>query len=146
MKRTNIHQTCFLGWLVVTMLFLTGCRSTYYKTMEKFGYHKRDILVDNVEDARDAQQDAKEQFQSALEKFSAITDFRGGKLEKKYKELKAELESSESKAKTVRKRIRNVENVAEALFKEWKSELSQYTNDKLRRASEEKLSQTRQRY
>jgi len=132
--------------LCIVLLILTGCQSTYYKTMEVFGYHKRDLLVERVEDARDAQQDAKEQFQSALEKFSAVMDFRGGELEKKYNDLKGEFESSESKAKAVRKQIRNVEDVAEALFDEWEAELSQYTNDKLRRSSKLKFGQTRQRY
>jgi hypothetical protein len=39
-----------------------------------------------------------------------------------------------------------VESVAQALFKEWESELEQYTRDDLRRSSEEKLEQTRRRY
>ena len=140
-----------MRWMVslffmLSLFTLFGCQSAYYKTMEAFGHHKRDLLVDRVEDARDAQQDAKEQFQSALEKFSAVMNFSGGKLEEKYKELKTELERSESKAKAVRKNIGDVEDVSNALFKEWESELSQYTNDNLRRASKQKLEQTRLRY
>ncbi len=132
--------------LVAMALAMGGCERAYYKTMEVFGYHKRDLLVERVEDARDAQEDAKEQFQSALEKFSAVVDFKGGELEEKYKELKTEFERSESKANAVRKRIDDVEGVAEALFREWESELGQYTNERLRRSSEEKLGQTRQSY
>lgn len=146
MKKSTLTQVCFHTQLVFMAMFLLGCQSTYYKTMETFGYHKRDILVDRVEDARDAQQDAKEQFKSALEKFGEVIDFRGGKLEDKYKQLKTELEKSESKAKTVKKRIADVESVAKALLDEWKTELDQYTNEKLRRSSEQKLVQTRQRY
>ncbi len=127
-------------------LTLAGCQSAYYKTMETFGHHKRDILVDRVEDARDAQQDTKEQFQSALEKFSAVTNFKGGELETRYNDLKAELDSSESKAATVRKRISDVEDVADALFEEWQAELDDYSNDNLRRVSEQKLDQTRRQY
>ena len=133
-------------FLVLFLFALAGCQSAYFKTMEAFGHHKRDLLVDRVEDTRDAQQDAKEQFESALEKFSSVMNFSGGKLEEKYKELKTELERSESKAKAVRKNIGDVEDVSNALFKEWESELSQYTNDNLRHASELKLEQTRQRY
>jgi len=133
-------------FLVLCFFALTGCQSTYYKTMEAFGHHKRDLLVDRVEETRDAQQDAKEQFQSALEKFSEVVNFSGGELKDKYTELKGEFERSESKAKTVRKNIRDVENVSKALFKEWESELTQYTNDNLRRVSEKKLEQTRRRY
>jgi hypothetical protein len=133
-------------FILVSILAFGGCQDAYYKTMEKFGYHKREILVDRVEDGRNAQQEAKEQFKSALEKFSAVVNFRGGELEEKYEELKAELENSESKAKAVRENITDIEDVAEALFEEWESELGQYSNDKLRRASEQKLDETRQRY
>ena len=42
--------------LVVTafVLALGGCDTAYYKTMEQLGHHKRDIMVDRVESARDA--------------------------------------------------------------------------------------------
>ena len=33
--------------------------------MEKLGYHRRDLMVNRVESARDAQDDAKEEFESA---------------------------------------------------------------------------------
>ena len=47
-------------WLLLfALVLLGGCSTVYYKTMEKFGYEKRDILVDRVEDARDSQNDAK---------------------------------------------------------------------------------------
>jgi SMC interacting uncharacterized protein involved in chromosome segregation len=114
--------------------------------MEKFGVQKREILVDRVQDARDVQEDAKEQFQSALEEFSAVVNFNGGELEKKYKTLNAEFKDCKSKANAVQNRISSVEDVAEALFDEWESELKQYTNSNLRRASERKLSQTRRHY
>jgi hypothetical protein len=133
-------------FLMVSLFTLAGCQSTYYKTMEALGHPKRDLLVDRVEDTRDAQQEAKEQFQNALEKFSAVVNFSGGELKEKYTELKAELDRSESKTKALRKNIGDVEDVSSALFKEWESELSQYSNDKLRRASELKLEQTRQQY
>lgn len=137
----------YLSVLLCTMMVpLVGCQKTYYKTMEAFGYHKRDLLVERVEDARDAQESAKEQFQSALEKFGEVVDFRGSELEEKYKALKSELEKSESKADSVKTHIKDVEKVAEALFDEWESELSQYSSDSLRRSSEKKLNLTRQRY
>lgn len=139
-------RTAILYALATILLLSCGCRSTYYNTMEKLGYHKRDMLVDRVQNARDSQQEAKEQFQSALEEFSAVVNFQGGQLETTYKKLKTELERSESKAKTVRNRIQDVERVAAALFKEWEAELEQYSNDQLRDLSEQKLGRTRQRY
>ena len=72
-------------------MFLTGgCQKAYYSTMEKFGVHKRDIMVDRVAEARDSQHDAKNQFQSALDQFSQVLNYRGGSLEDKYKTLQAE--------------------------------------------------------
>ncbi len=46
-----------MNWVIgVWVLWsLLGCESTYYKTMETVGYHKRDIMVDRVQEARDAQ-------------------------------------------------------------------------------------------
>ncbi len=132
-------------WLVA-VLALAGCQSAYYKTMEQFGVHKRDLLVSRVEHARDSQQEAKEQFRSALERFSEVLQFEGGDLEKKYKQLNAEYLGSEEKADTVRNRIASVEDVAGALFKEWEAELKQYNSESLRRASRQKLVETRERY
>jgi hypothetical protein len=131
---------------VLAVLVLTSCQTAYYAAMEKLGYPKRDLLVSRVQQARDSQQAAKEQFQSALERYRTVINFRGGELEAKYNELSAELERSEARAQTVHQRIAAVEDVAEALFKEWEGELAQYTNESLRRASARQLAQTRQRY
>ncbi|MBN1788787.1 MAG: DUF2959 domain-containing protein [Sedimentisphaerales bacterium] len=140
-------QKAVISILVLCMLITSGCQSVYYKTMETFGKHKRDILVNRVEDTRDAQEEAKEQFQTALEKFTAVVDYsEGGELERKYKELSGELERSETKARAVRKHIKDVEDVSEALFDEWQDELEEYSNDHLRKSSENKLYQTKQRY
>src|SRR5439155_19807226 len=54
--------------LVLTVLVLTSCQTAYYAAMETLGYPKRDLLVSRVQQARDSQQAAKEQLQSALER------------------------------------------------------------------------------
>ncbi len=146
MTKSILGMELRLAALFTILLFLLGCETTYYKTMEKLGYHKRDLMVERVAEARDAQKEAKEQFESALEKFSSVLKFEGGELEEKYKKLKAEYEKSESKAEAVRDRIEAVEDVAEDLFDEWQNELNQYTNQSMRRSSERKLKQTRQQY
>lgn len=135
-----------LGALGLALVALCGCGGVYYNTMEKLGYPKREMLVDRVQKARDAQEDAKQQFQSALEEFTAVTGYQGGDLEKMYNRLRDQLQRSESKAQAVGKRIDDVESVGEALFKEWQSELDQYSSPDLRQASENKLGQTRLRY
>jgi hypothetical protein len=132
-------------WLIAVAM-LSGCQSAYYGAMEKFGYEKRDILVDRVEDAREAQQDAKKQFESALAQFIAVTNFSGGDLEQQYNKLKGEYEESESRATAVRKRIADVERVAQDLFSEWEKEIKQYSNPELRRSSQSQLNTTRARY
>lgn len=129
---------------------LTGCQSmydaAYYRTMEAFGQEKRDILVSEVDDARDSQEQAKEQFSSALEQFSALIDFEGGELEKAYQRLDNEFERSEEKAAQVSQNINDVEQVARALFREWEDELDAYTDQNLRNASEQQLEATRAQY
>ena len=124
-----------------------GCGSVYYGAMEKLGYEKRDIMVSRVHEAKNSQNEAKEQFKTALERFNFVLAKKGGgKLEEKYKQLSAELEKSESKAAAVRKKISAVEDVSGALFKEWKKELSKYSSAILRGKSEEKLESAQRRY
>ena len=86
--------------LLPLLLWLGGCESTYYAAMEKVGLEKRDILVDRVEDARDAQEDAQEQFTTALERYSALVDFDGGELQDVYENLNDEYEASEAAVPT----------------------------------------------
>ncbi|MEG4314870.1 DUF2959 domain-containing protein [Pseudomonas sp. FIP_A4] len=128
------------------MLTLSGCQSAYYSAMEKAGVHKRDILVDRVEDARDSQQDAKQQFKDALERYRSVVKVNGGDLEQRYEALNREYEASVAAANDVRARIEAVEDVAEALFDEWEDELQQYSNASLKNASARELSRTRSEY
>jgi len=134
--------------ITLPLLFslLGGCSSAYYSAMEQVGVHKRDILVDRVEEARDAQSDAQEQFQDALEQFQSVVQFDGGELSKQYNSLKAEYDDSVSAAEAVNNRIDKVQTVAEDLFAEWQQELTQYSNSKLRSQSARKLKDTKRRY
>jgi Skp family chaperone for outer membrane proteins len=132
--------------LVVLLVVVAGCKSAYYAAWEKMGWAKRDILVDRVKDAKTEQEGAKREFKSALEQFQALTGFKGGDLEAKYKKLNSEYETCESRASDVRKQIASVDSVAQDLFKEWTKELGEYDNADLKRSSEEKLRETRQRY
>lgn len=124
----------------------SGCSSTGIAIKESLGYAKREQLVDKVEDARDSQQEAKKQFESALAEFIAVTGVETGELEAQYKKLKGAYDRSESRAETVSSRIRDVERVADALFAEWNNELKQYNSDQLRRASQQQLNDTKSRY
>ncbi len=128
--------------LPLLSLLLVACQSAYYGAAEQVGYHKRDILVDRVEDSRDAQQEAEEQFQSALEQLSELTNFDGGDLEDMYDAMVEEYDDSVEAAE----RIQAVDHVALALFDEWQDEIEQYSNARLKSDSQGKLRETRRRY
>lgn len=132
--------------LILFSLTIPGCQSVYYDAMEKMGYHKRDLMVSDVEKARDAQQEAKEQFQSALERFTTVLNVKGGELQDKYDTLNTEYEKSEAKANAVRNRIASVEDVSQALFEEWEAELKEYSSADLRQSSQKQLARTRIQY
>ena len=132
--------------IFVLAALLAGCQSVEYAVKEKFGIHKRDILVARVQDARRAQDEARAQFANALEEFIAVTGNTGGPLAEKYATLQREFTRSEARATAVRDRIAEIERVARALFKEWRAELDVYRDPALRRLSEQQLATTEQRY
>ncbi len=134
---------------ITTLFFviaISGCQSAYYSAMEQVGYHKRDIMVDRVEDAKDSQQDAQQEFTSALEALSVLTNYDGGDLEQVYKQINGKYQDSEEAAQSVTDRIAAIEDVSDALFSEWQQELELYTSSALRRSSEQKLEQTKRSY
>ena len=132
--------------LMLIMGAVLGCSSAYYNTMEKFGVHKRNIMVDRVEEARDSQKAAEKQFASALEQFKSVVAVDGGNLESVYKKLNSEYEDSKSAAEDIRNRIDGIESVADALFDEWEDELKQYSSKNLRSESQRKLKVTKTKY
>jgi hypothetical protein len=139
-------NACRLPFLAVLGLLLGGCSGVYYNTMEKLGIPKREILVDRVEEARGAQQAAKEQFASALHEFLAVTKVPATELQATYERVKSEFDDCEKRAKEVRSRIDAIQSVADALFAEWSEELGQYSNPSLRDQSARQLEMTKRRY
>ena len=146
MKTSTSLRVLTLALASACMIPATGCSSAAIATKEAFGYAKREQLVTAVTKAQTDQQEAKVQFESALEEFLAVTKAEPDDLERAYRTLKKELDRSETKAADVRSRIADIERVANALFKEWKAELSKYTNADLRKASETQLTQTQDKY
>jgi len=136
----------YLIVIVLSIFTLTGCQSAYYSAMEQVGYHKRDIMVDRVEDAKESQQDAQKEFTSALEALSSLTNFSGGDLEDMYNKINDKYQDSEKAAQNVTDRIAAIEDVSDALFEEWQTELDLYTSNSLRRSSEQKLRETKSSY
>lgn len=142
----TLTSTSIKVLLLSLAVTLTGCQTAYYSAMEKVGIHKREILVDRVEEARDAQTETQEEFQSAYERLVTLTNFDGGEIERIYNQLNDDYEASEAAANRVRGKIEAVETVAEDLFDEWQDELNEYSNARLRNASERKLKETERQF
>lgn len=135
-----------LSLLILGPTVLTGCATAAYNIQEKFGIEKRDILVDRVLNVAKSQIEAKEEFKDALEAFRAVVDINAGELEDVYDDLSKAYDRAEGQANDVRSRVVAVKRVARDLFKEWESELNQYSDASLRRASERQLRDTQERY
>jgi Skp family chaperone for outer membrane proteins len=132
--------------LLMVFVFTAGCSSIYYSAMDSVGIQLRDIMVHRVEKARDSQEEAKEQFKSALEQFTAVTNFKGSDLQDIYNKLNDEYEDSVSQAEDVRKHIDEIEDVSEALFEEWQDEIEEYSSASLKRNSQQQLRKTKNHY
>jgi F0F1-type ATP synthase membrane subunit b/b' len=132
--------------LAGSLALLSSCSSLYYSTYEQFGVYKRDLLKKRVTEARDGQQEAQQQFKDALTRLKEITKFDGGELERAYTKLKSEYDDCSASAESVRKRIRDVESVADDLFAEWEKEIKEIGTPALRESSRQQLTTTRQRY
>ncbi|PCI59152.1 MAG: DNA repair protein [Gammaproteobacteria bacterium] len=143
--QTNIQLSRFFAILVI-FIGLTACQSAYYSAMEKVGVHKRDIMLSRVDDAKESQQQAQQQFKSALDQLSQLINFEGGDLEEQYELINDQYQASKNAADDVSTRIAKIEDVATALFDEWQDEIGQYSSEKLKRQSQSKLKQTERRY
>ncbi|MDX1696275.1 MAG: DUF2959 family protein, partial [Ketobacteraceae bacterium] len=131
---------------LLACLTLSACQSAYYSAMEQVGIHKRDILVDRVEEGRDAQVEAKETFKSALDRYQTVLNMERTDLQDKYEAISDEYDAASEAAARVTERIDAIEDVAEALFDEWLEELEQYSSRDLRARSQRKLSDTKSKY
>lgn len=132
--------------LACATFVLLGCQSAYYSAMEKVGVHKRDIMLDRVENAQTSQQEAQKQFKSALEQLSELINYDGGDLATQYEQVNDQYLASKVSAEEVGSRISAIENVADALFDEWNDEIQQYSSSSLKQKSTQKLKKTQRNY
>ncbi|MEQ1748188.1 MAG: DUF2959 family protein [Prosthecobacter sp.] len=127
-------------------LSLTACNSVYYSAMEKIGFEKRDLLISAVKKARGEQKEAGEEFQDAMTQLKKLTGYHGGNLESAYDKFKAEYDDCEQQANAVRSQVREVDQVARDLFREWEIEARQYESATLAAESRRKLADTKARF
>jgi len=132
--------------MTVVLLFTAGCQTTYYAVWEKMGKEKRHLLKDNVEQVREEQAEASEQFATVVERIKAMYGFDGGALEDVYEKLSQDYQDCEERADAVRDRTDKVERIAADLFKEWESEIATIENVKLQSKSRASLKDTRSRF
>ncbi len=132
--------------IFVLSLLIAGCSSIYLNTLEKIGIPKRQVMIHRVEKMRDTQEEAKQQFKSALAQFQTLTHYSGGDLEDTYQRLNDTYQKSLDKANEIHKRIKDIEDVSEALFAEWEGEIEEYSNVSLKRRSQQKLTATKRQY
>lgn len=130
----------------IALATLSGCASVQYSALEKVGIHKRDILVDRVEDARDAQSDTRVQLVSAYEELSGLINHSGGELEERYKRLSKDVDRSHDSIDELDGHLSDIDRVSEDLFDEWESELDLYTSAALRSDQEKKLRLARSQF
>jgi hypothetical protein len=128
------------------IVVVAGCRGMYYSAMETFGKEKRHILKSRIESVAAEEDKAAEEFKDALTRLKEMYGFDGAELEKVYRKLQSDHESCSSLARSVRKRIDDMQTVAGDLFKEWEKELAEISNADLRAKSEESLRKTRERF
>jgi hypothetical protein len=148
MKKLKMQKSVVskFSFMLVTLVLLAGCQSAYYSAMEKVGVHKRDIMLDRVEDAQTSQEDAQVQFKSALEQLTQLISYDGGDLATQYEMVNDQYLASKASADEVTSRIDAIESVADALFDEWNDEIQQYASNSLKQQSQQKLRETERTY
>jgi hypothetical protein len=144
MMNTRRQWFTLLGLAMV--FWAAGCKTVYYSTWEKLGKYKRDLLKDNVQEARKDQEKATETFKDALTRLKEMYGFQGGDLEKVYNKLKSDFDRCNDRATAVKGRIAKVETVANDLFMEWENELKSMSSERLQSSSRDKLRETRAKY
>jgi len=144
MKKISLKPIFVMA--ICGFLLLSGCSTAYYSAMEKIGKEKRHILVDDVEDVKESQTKAQEEFKDALTRIKELYAVDGGDLEIFYDKLKDSYEDCDARAAQIEKRINTVEQVASDLFAEWEGEIKQINDAKLRASSQKSLSDAKIRY
>ena len=145
LKKRSWLLIAVVAWLALggSGISLPSMDSVTDFSIDRLWKEPRDLLVDRVEDARDAQQETIEEFQTAIEKFKAVTGFEGGELEAQYEKLNAAYERSADQAAEIGDKVDKVTLAANALLDEWRIELKDYHDERMRRVAEIKFDQTR---
>lgn len=143
---SGLRRRVALAALLAVTFIASGCTTVKYSALEKVGIHKRDILVDRVEDARDAQVETRDDVVTAYEELAALIGHDGGGLEEKYSRLKKAVDRSREATDDLDEHLASIDRVSADLFKEWQSELELYSSASLRADQERKLALARRQF
>jgi chromosome segregation ATPase len=134
--------------LVLLLLLIgsiSGCQDAWFGALEKVGLEKRELLRGRIEKAQAQQAETEQAYVSALEQFRAVVAFDGGNLERTYDKLSSRYTQAEEEARALDERIDAIEDVANALFKEWQGELETFSDASLKARSQTELRTTKNR-
>lgn len=133
------------AWATMAILLVVGYFATGNLTsgIDYMWKEPRDVLVDRVEEARDAQQEGAEQFRDALTEFKAVVNMPDTELERQYDKLNSAFKRSKKAAREINDRVDRVVAASNRLLDEWREELDDYNDPALRRLAEQQFDQTR---
>lgn len=123
---------------ILAFSLMNGCATVYYDVWEALGQEKRDLLRSNILKTKKDHHKVEDQFEDTLAKVRATYKLKNPKLESLYDTFKEDYQLSKSKAEQLSRRIETVNNIAQDLFSEWKTESSKIKNDTYRKDSVKK--------
>lgn len=132
--------------MVTSLLFVGGCRSTYYKIWEKLGKEKRDLLVSDVNAVKKSQEETSEHFRDALTRLHDAYGKPNTKLQTYYEKLKSDDERAREQAAALEKRIERMNTTANDLFREWEGEIKEFTDADFKAKSRANLERSQVRF
>ena len=142
-KRTTSWVWVAAGLAVAASV---GCTTAYYSAWEMLGQEKRDLLRSNVSAVQEEQQEAADQFESALDRLRELTAVDAGELEDVYDDLNGDYEEAKLRADGVHERIEKIDSIANDLFVEWETEIGEISSADMRTKSRKKLDETKRNY
>lgn len=134
------------AWVAVAATLVAGYLLTgsAMSRIEWLWTEPRQLLVDRVEEARDSQQRAAEEFRDALGEFKAVVDLPESDLERQYNKLNKAQIRSKAAADDINEHVDRVVKASNRLLDEWRTELKDYNDPALRRLAEQQFDQTRE--
>lgn len=150
MNRRPLLLTARTAGLVSLLTLFASCSSlpsVFQKKPSDDGLVQVDDLLTRIEKVHVESVLAKERSQAAMDALRVMvaTDF-GGDPAASLNDLMASIDASEKQANELRKAVGPMKKAADVVFEEWTADLEDFTSEKLRRRSLNRLEATRERY